>query len=60
MPRSEDVRVVVGREGGMGVGDIPANDDEMVQEHDSWGVERDELSVAQNSWNEGSFRGKSG
>jgi hypothetical protein len=60
--RSEDVTVVVVGYEGMGVGmvaDIAANDDEMVQEHDSWGVESDELSVAQNSWNEGSFRGKS-
>jgi hypothetical protein len=50
--RSEDVIVVVGRYEGMGVGvvaDIPADDDGMVQEHDPWGVESDELSVAQNS-----------
>lgn len=50
--RSEDVIVVVGRDEGMGVGvvtDIPVNDDERVQEHDSWGVESDEVSVAQNS-----------
>jgi len=39
--RSEDVMVVVRRDEGTGVGvvaDIPVNDDERVQEHDSWGV----------------------
>lgn len=58
--RSEDGMVVVGRDGGTGVGgvvDIPVDDDATVQEHDCGGVESDELSVAQNSWN--TFRGKS-
>lgn len=55
MVRSEDVMVVVGKDEGTGVGVVA----DIVQGHDSWGAESDELSVAQSSWNEGSFRGKS-
>ena len=43
---------MVGRDGGTGVRvvvDNPVDDDATVQEHDSGGVEDDELSVAQNS-----------
>jgi hypothetical protein len=55
---SEDGTVVAGGVGDTGVVDIPVDDDERVQEHDSGGVKSDEVSVAQRSWNEGSFRGK--
>ena len=58
---NEDGSVVAGRVGDTGVGvvvDNPGSDDERVQEHDSRGVKSDEVSVAQRSWNEGSFRGK--